>query len=140
MMRRSPFLAALALPALIAVALAASPAQRELAAQDAPDKLKLLEERIGALESKVTALEGSVAESKTLVESCVQYLQAQAGGAKQLAAALDQVESEGFTAGQNFRSRELLLAGLRSWIERQQENLPSAAKKKEEGTSGRAGR
>ncbi|MEW6072578.1 MAG: hypothetical protein AB1726_08305 [Planctomycetota bacterium] len=70
--------------------------------------------RVTSLEKELALTRKELAAARALVDETVSYLGAQAEGARAMLAALDAAEEAGFTAGINFRSREILLAGLRS--------------------------
>ena len=50
---------------------------------------------------------------------------------------LEQSEGLGFTAGINFRSREVLLAGMRELLRGLQKNVPGQPKPAKKGLAGR---
>lgn len=61
----------------------------------------------------LAALREQITELETQVEDCKRFMQQQAAAGKELTEALARSEAEGFTAGINPRSREVLLEGLR---------------------------
>lgn len=70
---------------------------------------------LGAEDPKdVAALRKQVAELEAKVTACESFMKQQATAGAALADALARSEAEGFTAGINPRSREILLDGLRS--------------------------
>jgi hypothetical protein len=71
--------------------------------------------RVLRLEADLAKAEAALAQQAELLAQTVEYLQGQSKAAKELLGALDEVEAAGFTAGINFRSRELLLASFRSY-------------------------
>ena len=85
-----------------------------LAVQDPDPQMVALQEKMTALEDKV--------------ERYDEFMEAQAAAGEALIDALARSEAEGFTAGINPRSREILLAGLR----KQAEAMKSAAAEEEE--------
>lgn len=100
-MMRSQNLLLCALGALTAAALAySSPQAPEAGTGDGAHEASAMEARFEALEREVSAL-------KTFTE-------AQAAAGAELLDALARCEAEGFTAGINPKSREVLLAGLRA--------------------------
>lgn len=100
-MMRSQNLLLCALGALTAAALAySSPQAPEAGTGDGAREASAMEARFEALEREVSAL-------KTFTE-------AQAAAGAELLDALARCEAEGFTAGINPKSREVLLAGLRA--------------------------
>ena len=82
--------------------------------------------RISALEVALAKEQKAHAETRALVDQTVEYLQAVSESAKQMMTALDQAEAAGFTAGINFHSREILLAGWRDVWSTAQKNVPTA--------------
>ena len=100
-MMRSQNLALCALGALTAAALAfSSPQAPEAGSVDGTRKAAAMEARVEALERQVAALKV--------------FTEAQAAAGAELIEALARCEAEGFTAGINPKSREVLLAGLRA--------------------------
>lgn len=100
-MMRSQNLALCALGALTAAALAfSSPQASEAGAGKGTDESAAMNARVETLEREVTALKA--------------FTEAQAAAGAELLDALARCEAEGFTAGINPRSREVLLAGLRA--------------------------
>ncbi len=100
-MMRFQNLALCALGALTAAALAfSSPQAPEAAARNGADESAAIEARVEALEREVAALEA--------------FVESQAAAGAALIDALARCEAEGFTAGINPKSREVLLEGLRA--------------------------
>jgi hypothetical protein len=62
----------------------------------------------------LAALQAQIVELEAKVEGCQAFIQQQAAAGKELSEALARSEAEGFTAGINPRSREVLLEGLRT--------------------------
>ena len=62
----------------------------------------------------LAALQAQITELEAKVESCQEFMQQLAAAGKELTEALARSEAEGFTAGINPRSREVLLEGLRT--------------------------
>jgi hypothetical protein len=110
----------LALALLLGLGLAQPPSQDDGGAGD--------DARLRALETEVTALKADLKANKLLLEETTRYL----AGAKARSAALlktfDEAQDAGFTAGINFRSREILLAGLRAYVSDEAAGLPGAKK------------
>ena len=79
------------------------------------------------LEARVAALEGELAiekkrhdETRVVLEQTLAYLEKQSRAAQTLLAVLDESEREGFAVGENWRSRQVLLMGMRAyWGEEQ---------------------
>jgi hypothetical protein len=94
------------------------------AAQGGDDPLPGLEERVAALETALETERAAHADTRALLELTLDYLDAQAKGAGALMLTLDAAEQAGFTAGINFRSREILLEGWRAYWGGQQQGLP----------------
>jgi len=74
------------------------------------------------LEARVATLEGELAlekrrheETRVLLEQTLAYLEKQSQAAQVLLGALDESEREGFAVGENWRSRQILLTGLRAY-------------------------
>jgi len=112
----APFI--LVLTPLILVARSARPSETRAAAQDQ------LDARVSVLESELALQKKRNDETRALVEQTLTYLDAQGQAAKTLLGALDESEREGFTPGINYRSREILLAGLRAYWGGSLQGLP----------------
>ena len=101
-------------------------------AQQAQDKLGLeqrvadLERRLAELESTSAGLRDAVGANTASLDGFQTYVQRQAKGAAAMAKTLATSESQGFTAGINFVSRETLLSGWREFLAIAQEGIPSA--------------
>jgi hypothetical protein len=74
------------------------------------------------LEARVAALEGELAlekkrheETRALLDQSLAYLERQSKAAQTLMGVLDESEKQGFAWGENWRSREILLAGFRAY-------------------------
>ncbi len=120
--------------ALVALSLSSQPASS--ATQEAPTLAPQddLEKRVAELESLVGSLRRENEETTHQLEQTLTYLNAQADAARQLLGTLDRSEQLGFTKGINFESREVLLAGFRSYWGGAAKDLPKpAAKKKQDG-------
>jgi len=76
----------------------------------------------------LSALRKQIAELEEKVETCEQFMQQQAAAGKDLGEALARSEAEGFTAGINPRSREILLEGLRTQAKAMQSGEAEAKK------------
>ncbi len=105
------------------ILLAAFPA---VLAQDkkAQEGTQALEERVLQLESALSDLKKRNDESEKRLEQVVAYLEKQARAGEQLLASLEESERLGFTAGINFRSREVLLAAFRAYWGEEQADVP----------------
>lgn len=86
-----------------------------------------LEARLAALEGKVVALEKKNEETRGLVEETVKYLEQHGKAAQTLTSALDLSKEQGFAVGENWKSRETLLEGLRAYLAEGQNGLPKLA-------------
>lgn len=93
--------------------------------------------RIEALEQKVVGLTAANAElvlalgtSRALIDETTAYLEAQAASAAAMTATLAKSEELGFTAGINFESREVLLAGWRAHLKTIEKDVPGARQKR----------
>jgi len=98
-----------------------------------------LDERVAALERALADEEAQHAETRALLDTTLIYLDAQSQAANKLLAVLDQAEAEGFTAGINFRSRELLLAGFRAYWGTKGKGLPEPKTPPQAQEAGRVG-
>ena len=92
----------------------------------APD----LSKRVEALEKDLAKTQARLEETQALLQETVAWVHARAKGSKALLGQLDASEEAGFTAGINFQSRVIFLAGLRSWFGGQDQGLPGAPKPK----------
>jgi hypothetical protein len=92
-----------------------------------PDGQESLEARVAKLEEELAASKKREQETRALLEQTLVYLDQRSKGAQALLAVLDESEREGFTAGINFRSREILLAGLRAYWGDTPKGLPKTA-------------
>jgi hypothetical protein len=82
--------------------------------------------RIEALEAQVAALQADLAAQAKLVEETTRYLAGAKARSEALLQTFDAAEDAGFTAGINFHSREILLAGMRSYVRGEAQDLPGA--------------
>jgi len=96
----------------------------------------------GALEGRVADLEAQLAlererhdETRVLLENALVYLEKQAENANRMMSTLERSEAEGFTAGINFRSREILLQGWRELLRGQEKGVPKPPKPTGQGQS-----
>ena len=89
-----------------------------------------LEKKVAALEDELATLKEKSAQDKALLEQVVASLEGQSQEATKMLASLDESEQLGFTAGINFRSREVLLAGMRGYWSEVQKGVPKAPAKK----------
>lgn len=103
---------------------------------DADARVTALEAELGLVKQKNDALAADLAETKTLLEKTVAYVDAQAKSAATLASNLDEVERLGFTYGINPDSRTTLLRGWREQLAIAQAAVPSLPAQKP--TAGRS--
>lgn len=104
------------------IVLIASGALWALGAQD--PATSNLEQRVNALEAQLAEQRKRVDKQEELIHATVEYLDRQSRAAEDMLSTLDRSEAEGFTAGINYRSRELLLAGWRSHLREVKKDLP----------------
>jgi hypothetical protein len=95
-----------------------------------------LEARVEALEQAAVKLGAANAElaegfglNRALIDETIAYLEAQSKSAQALTETLAESEALGYTAGINFESRELLLAGWRARLKAIQKDLPGVEQK-----------
>jgi len=86
-----------------------------------------VEARLAALETKVAGLEKKNEETVKLVEQTVTFLEKQGKASQALAGVLDTCQEQGFAVGENWKSRETLLTGLRTYLADNQAGLPKLA-------------
>lgn len=106
------------------------------ALQDDPS----LEPRVAALEQELKTLQEENVQLRTLLDSTVGYLQAQARASESMLSVLDESETQGFTKGINFKSRETLLSGFRSFWKGVGQGLPKSTETKAEAAPGATAR
>jgi len=83
-----------------------------------------LDQRVAALEEKLATLERQDKETRALLEQTVTYLEKHGKAASTLSGVLDESQEQGFTVGENWKSRETLLTGLRAYLADGQSGLP----------------
>ena len=105
---------------LVVLALRAS-APAQAAQGGAPQDL---EARVAVLEESLQAEKKRHDETRVLLEQTLSYLDKQGRAAQTLLTTLDEVEQQGFAVGENWRSRQTLLAGLRSFWGEAQGGMP----------------
>jgi hypothetical protein len=118
----------LALALLLGLGLAQAPSQDGGGAGD--------DARLRALETEVAALKDELKANKLLLEQTTRYLAGAKARSTALLKAFDQAQDAGFTAGINFHSREILLAGLRAYASDEAVGLPGEKKPQAEDGSG----
>ncbi|MSR61000.1 MAG: hypothetical protein EXS08_00950 [Planctomycetes bacterium] len=113
-------LSPLALPLLRSEVAAQAPKVQQPAPQaEAEAEAQSLEVRVGALEKELAAQKQSNEQMRTLLEQTLAYLDKQAKAATAQLAVLDEAEKQGFAVGENWKSRETLLAGMRAQLQGQ---------------------
>lgn len=125
-MMRTQALTVCAFGALLAVAFSFAPGQSAQAAS---------QPQIGG-DPQVLALQQEVRALAKEVESLRSFVDAQADAGKELMDAVARSEAEGFTAGINPKSREVLLAGLKTQAKAMQSAGASDEKDKDTPTRG----
>lgn len=83
-----------------------------------------LDGRVAALEVALAKEQKAHAETRALLDQTIEYVRTQAQTAEKMMAVLDAAEAAGFTAGINFRSREILLGGFRDVWSTAQKDVP----------------
>lgn len=119
---------------LLAVSTAA-PLRQEAAVQD-------VEPRLAALEAELETVRGQLEDMQAAKGRLDAFLAAQARSAKALRASLASSEKEGFTAGINPKSREVLLSGFRGYLDTLEavspdDESPEPEDKTKDGNGGR---
>jgi len=76
------------------------------------------------LENRVAQLERRLADTEALLDETVGYLHTMAKASSSMLEVLDQSQELGFTAGINFKSREVLLAGFRAYWANAMKDVP----------------
>jgi len=74
-----------------------------------------LEARVATLESELATEKRRGEEMRALLEQTLLYLDKQTKAAQAILPVLDESEQQGFAAGDNWRSRQTLLAGMRAY-------------------------
>jgi hypothetical protein len=82
---------------------------------------------VSTLETELAAEKRRHDETRALLDQTLTYLDKQSKAAKALLAVLDESEKEGFAMGENWKSREVLLAGFRAYWGAAQADVPKAA-------------
>lgn len=85
-----------------------------------------LEGRVATLESELMAERKRHDETRALLEQTLVYLDTQAKAAEALLTTLQESEDQGFAVGENWRSRQTLLIGLRAYWGGWKAGLPKA--------------
>lgn len=83
-----------------------------------------LEARVATLESQLQAERGRHDETRALLEQTLAYLEQNARAAQTLLGVLDVSEKQGFAVGENWHSRQTLLAGFRAYWGDAQAGIP----------------
>ena len=114
-------LSPLALPLLRSEVAAQDPhaPKAQPAAPPAQGETQGLEARVVALEKELAARNQQNDETRVLLEQTLAYLDKQAKAAEAQLVVLDEAEKQGFAVGENWKSRETLLAGMRAQLKGQ---------------------
>lgn len=124
---------------LLGLATAQSPAAPEQDVATLRAEVAALRAEVDKLKSTDTSeLEKQLEETRALVDQLAAWSRTQAAGADALTKTLTESQEKGFTFGINPESREVLLAGFRSFASGLQEGVPAAPKAPE--PVGRRGR
>jgi hypothetical protein len=83
---------------------------------NAPAPQQGLEGRVATLETQLALTSKRNDETRALLEQTLAYLDKQGTASDALLGVLDESEKAGFAMGENWHSRELLLAGLRAYL------------------------
>ena len=86
-----------------------------------------LEEQVGQLSNEVAQLRDDLEHSQAQIDQVLAFIQTNQRAAAEMARALADSETAGFTYGINPKSRELLLAGWRKQLDAMQKNVPGAS-------------
>ena len=86
-----------------------------------------LKGRVAELEEALAAQKKETDAVRSSLQAIQKYLETQAKNARELTAALDRAEEQGFTKGINFESRVTLLDGWRAALRATQKDLPKGA-------------
>lgn len=101
-------------------------AQQKQDKQTLEQRVEILEHELEETRGTLAALLESAEEGTAEIDAITKYLQDQAVAATAMANTLSASESQGFTKGINFGSRETLLAGWRSQLASAQKGVPGA--------------
>lgn len=85
-----------------------------------------LEARVAALETALAAEKKKNDETRALLDQTLAYLDKQSKAAQSMLDVLGESEKQGFAVGENFHSRETLLAGMRAYWSEAQSGIPKA--------------
>ena len=126
-----PAVSFLVLSAPIAIGLRAAQdpghaVQKPRAAEAQPQAGQGLDARVAALEGELAAERKRHDETRARLDQVVEYLDKQAKAAQAHLAVIDQSQAEGFAVGENWQSRETLLAGWRAYWGGAATGLPKA--------------
>ena len=83
--------------------------------------------RVATLESDLATTRQQLEELRAQLDQTLAYLDKQSKAAQKLTTALDEAEQQGFAVGENWKSRQTLLAGMRAFCGDAQTGLPKAA-------------
>jgi len=96
------------------------------AVQAAQGQGQSIDARVATLETDLAAMRAKLDETHAQLEQTLAYLEKQSKAAERLVAALDEAEQQGFAVGENWKSRQTLLAGMRAYCGDQQNGVPKA--------------
>jgi len=96
-----------------------------------------LKAQVEAQGAEIAELRIELTETRDLLNMTMVYIKDQADAAKALTDSLGDVESQGFTAGINPRSRETLLGSWRAYLGELQAGVPVAKAKPEPKPKGK---
>ncbi|TAJ16102.1 MAG: hypothetical protein EPO68_11675 [Planctomycetota bacterium] len=108
---------------------APKPASGTQTALDAlTERVTTLEKQLVTANAQCTVLSKDLDDTRALLDKTLAYLGQQALAARDMSAALDTAEQQGFAVGENHPSRKTLLEGWRKQIAAAQADLPQAPK------------
>ena len=90
----------------------------------APDDTATLRAEVESQRAEVTRLEGELDAVGKRLDATEAYLRGRSDAASALMKSFTAAEAEGFTAGINYRSREILLEGFRTYMSGAQKAVP----------------
>ena len=109
---------------LVALSARRPPSAAPAAAQD---EAQALEARVAKLETDLADERKRGEEARAQLDQVLTYLDKQAKAAQALLGVLDEAEQQGFAVGENWRARQTLLAGWRTYWGSAETGLPKAA-------------
>jgi hypothetical protein len=85
-----------------------------------------LEARVAAQEQRIDELARELSETRALLDEAVTYQKARSKAAQAMLPVFQTAEDKGYTAGINYESREVLLAGWRKFMADAGKGLPGS--------------